>query len=173
MSEKITHYCYIDSPLGLLMLAGDKKFLRLVNFPPGPQAGPQARRPMPHWKANANIFLEVRRELDAYFAGTLQTFSVPLKLGGSAFQKQIWAALIDVPYGETASYGDIAKVVGNPGGSRAVGGANNANPIPIIIPCHRIVGADKSLTGFGSGLKTKRFLLDLEAQHAHIEGRLI
>ena len=151
------------------MLAGGADGLRLINFP----KGPQARKPLPNWQADKTMFAQARAELEAYFNGALQTFTVPLILEGSPFQKQVWAALQKVPYGEFASYGDIAKTLGKPGAARAVGGANNANPIPIIVPCHRIIGADKSLTGFGGGLPIKKFLLDHEAKYAVIEGRLI
>ena len=151
------------------MLAGCADGLRLINFP----KGPQKRKPLPNWQADKNMFAQARTELAAYFSGALQTFTVPLILEGSDFQKQVWAALLKVPYGELASYGDIAKTLGKPGAARAVGGANNANPIPIIVPCHRIIGADKSLTGFGGGLPIKKFLLDHEAKYAVIEGRLI
>ncbi len=169
ISKHITHYCYMDSPLGLLMLAGCKRGLRLVNFP----KGSQARKPLPHWQSNQKMFTQARSQLDAYFGGDLQKFTIPLLLEGTPFQKQVWQALQNIPYGELASYGGIAKVLENSGAARAVGGANNANPIPIIVPCHRVIGADKSLIGFGGGLPTKKFLLDLEAKHAVIDGRLI
>lgn len=169
ISKHITHYGYMDSPLGLLMLAGCERGLRLVNFP----KGSQARKPLPHWKSGGNMFTQAREQLSAYFDGSLQNFTLPILLEGTPFQRQVWQALQNVPYGELASYGDIAKALGNPGASRAVGGANNANPIPIIVPCHRIIGADKSLTGFGGGLPTKKFLLDHEAKYAVIEGRLL
>ena len=169
ISESITYYGYMDSPLGLLMLAGCVQGLRRVNFP----QGSQAQKPLPHWKSSQNMFVQAREQLSAYFAGDLQVFTLPIMLEGTPFQRQVWQALQAIPYGELASYGDIAKTLGKPGASRAVGGANNANPIPIIVPCHRIVGADKSLTGFGGGLPTKKFLLDHEARYAVIEGRLL
>lgn len=169
ISKHITHYCYMDSPLGLLMLAGCSRGLRLVNFP----KGSQARKPLPHWQSGQSLFTHAQQELNDYFAGNLQVFTTPILLEGTVFQKQVWEALCGVSYGQLASYGDIAKSLKKPGAARAVGGANNANPIPIIVPCHRIIGADKSLTGFGGGLPTKKFLLDHEAKHAVIEGRLI
>ncbi|MBL4870582.1 MAG: methylated-DNA--[protein]-cysteine S-methyltransferase, partial [Robiginitomaculum sp.] len=147
ISNHITHYGYMDSPLGLLMLAGCEQGLRLINFP----KGSQARQPLPHWTSEQNMFTQAREQLRAYFDGNLQIFSVPLLLEGTPFQKTVWQALQNVPYGQLASYGDIAKAIGKSGAARAVGGANNANPIPIIVPCHRIIGADKSLTGFGGG----------------------
>jgi methylated-DNA-[protein]-cysteine S-methyltransferase len=169
ISPHITHYCYMDTPLGLLLLAGCKNALRMVSFP----RGEQARKPHPDWIADADMFADAKRELDDYFAGTLTEFKTPMIGEGTDFQKSVWEALCRVPFGELASYGDIAKSLGKPGAARAVGGANNANPIPIIIPCHRIIGADNSLTGFGGGLPTKQFLLDHEARYAVIEGRLI
>lgn len=169
ISPHITHYCYMDTPLGLLLLAGCKDALRMVSFP----RGEQSRNPHPDWIADADMFADAISELEAYFAGTLTEFKTPMVLEGTEFQKAVWEALCKVPFGELASYGDIAKSLGKPGAARAVGGANNANPIPIIVPCHRIIGSDNSLTGFGGGLPTKQFLLDHEAKYAVIEGRLI
>ena len=155
VSEQISHYCYLDSPLGTILLAGCEKSLRLISFP----KGSQARQPLITWQNNSTIFSSARDQLNAYFSGERQDFSIPLILEGSPFQKQVWAALRSIPYGQTASYGDIAHAIGKPGAARAVGGANNANPIPIIIPCHRVIGADQSLTGFGGGMAAKQFLL--------------
>lgn len=169
VSKHITHYTYMDTPLGLLFLAGCVHGLRMISFP----SGSQTRRPLPEWQADKNMFAQAQNELAAYFEGSLHKFTAPIILEGSDFQKQVWAALLSVPFGELASYGDIAKTLGKPGAARAVGGANNANPIPIIVPCHRIIGADKSLTGFGGGLPTKQFLLNHEAKYAVIEGRLL
>lgn len=108
------------------------------------------------------LLKEAVRQLEGYFAGKLQEFSLPLEPEGTAFMKQVWAALCEIPYGRTASYGEIAGKVGRPKAARAVGLANNRNPIPIIIPCHRVIGADGSLTGYAGGLEMKRKLLDLE-----------
>lgn len=107
---------------------------------------------------------EVTDQLGAYFFGTLTDFSVDFHLSGTAFQQQVWKELLKIPYGETISYGDLANRLGNPGGMRAVGAANGQNPIPIIIPCHRVIAADGSLGGYTGGLKIKRQLLDLESQ---------
>jgi methylated-DNA-[protein]-cysteine S-methyltransferase len=104
----------------------------------------------------------VTSQLDDYFAGNRRTFDIPLRLEGTAFQKQVWTALRDIPYGSTTSYGKLAERIGNPAAVRAVGMANGMNPIPIIIPCHRVIGADGSLTGFGGGLELKAQLLKLE-----------
>jgi len=169
VSPHITHYTYMDSPVGLLLLAGCKDALHMICFP----ESSHKRKPDADWIADAELFVDAKRELDEYFAGTRTHFTVPMVLEGTEFQKKVWQALIDVEFGHLATYGDIAKSLGKPGAARAVGGANNANPIPIIVPCHRIIGSDKSLTGFGGGLPTKQYLLDHEAKYAVIEGRLI
>ena len=106
---------------------------------------------------------EARRQLEAYFAGDLRDFDLPLAPEGSEFQLRVWEELSAIPYGETISYGELARRVGDPGAARAVGLANGKNPLPVIVPCHRVIGADGSLTGFGGGLGRKRRLLELEA----------
>ncbi len=161
-SKHITHYDYLETPIGALLLAGCDKYLRFVGF----AQGNQARDPLPEWRRDAQMFAQAKRELTQYFSGERTEFTVPIKLAGSDFQRSVWQALIDVPYGETCSYGDIASAINNPKSSRAVGGANNANPIPVIVPCHRIIGASGSMTGFGGGIPTKEFLLDLEGRTA-------
>ena len=108
----------------------------------------------------------VRRQLDEYFAGARRSFDLPLAPEGTEFQRRVWLALREIPYGETTSYGDLAGRLGRPGASRAVGRANATNPIPIVIPCHRVIGADGSLTGFGGGIDLKRRLLELERGEA-------
>lgn len=169
ISKHITQYCYVDSPIGKLMLAGCVQGLRMICFP----TGPQIKDPLDAWTLTPSCFPQTQHELRAYFDGDLQEFKAPIFLEGTHFQKQVWAALLNVPYGECASYGDIAKAIDNPGSARAVGGANNANPIPIIVPCHRIIGANKSLTGFGGGLNTKKALLSHEAKYAVFPDRLL
>ncbi|MDX1983869.1 MAG: methylated-DNA--[protein]-cysteine S-methyltransferase, partial [Bryobacteraceae bacterium] len=109
-------------------------------------------------------FREVIRQLDAYFKGALHDFDVPLAPLGTPFQRNVWSALREIPYGRTISYGELARRIGNPSASRAVGLANGSNPIAIIVPCHRVIGANGKLTGFGGGLDVKRKLLDLERQ---------
>jgi methylated-DNA-[protein]-cysteine S-methyltransferase len=111
-------------------------------------------------------FGDVEAQLDAYFAGELTEFDVPLAPAGSGFQLAVWAALTRIPYGETASYGEVAAEVGRPDAVRAVGSTNGRNPIAVIIPCHRVIGADGTLVGYGGGLPRKRLLLELEAEHA-------
>ncbi|TCO62451.1 methylated-DNA--[protein]-cysteine S-methyltransferase [Actinocrispum wychmicini] len=110
-------------------------------------------------------FDEVRAQLDAYFAGTLTEFDLPLAMLGTPFQQRVWAALRDIPYGETTSYGELAEQLGNPKASRAVGLANGRNPISVIVPCHRVVGSTGDLTGYGGGIERKRHLLDFERTH--------
>jgi methylated-DNA-[protein]-cysteine S-methyltransferase len=112
------------------------------------------------------VMRETIRQLRLYFAGDLQIFDLPLELVGTEFQKKVWAALVTIPYGETRSYTEIALQIDAPRAVRAVGAANGRNPIPIVVPCHRVIGASGSLVGFGGGLEWKRLLLDLEAKHA-------
>jgi methylated-DNA-[protein]-cysteine S-methyltransferase len=111
---------------------------------------------------------EVKRQLTEYFSGVRKTFELPLAMTGTDFQKRCWSALREIPYGETRSYGDMARAVGSPKAFRAVGMANHRNPIAIIVPCHRVIGSNGSLTGFGGGLDVKAFLLSLEKKYAHI-----
>jgi len=148
---------WIDSPLGKLLLVGDGESLTRLAMSPRPNDVPDGAR------EDASAFAEVEAQLGAYFAGELTDFDVPLAPRGSEFQLSVWNALLDIPYGETASYGEIARQVGRPDAVRAVGTTNGRNPIAVIIPCHRVIGADGSLTGFGGGLERKRALLDLEA----------
>lgn len=115
---------------------------------------------------SSSLMRETIRQLRLYFAGELQIFDLPLELIGTEFQKKVWAALVTIPYGETRSYTEIAAQIGAPRAVRAVGAANGRNPIPIVVPCHRVIGASGSLVGFGGGLEWKRLLLDLEAKHA-------
>jgi methylated-DNA-[protein]-cysteine S-methyltransferase len=148
----------MDSPIGGLLLAGDGEALSRVYF----QAGPRPRRPSPEWCHEERALAQARQELEEYFAGTRQTFDVPLAPQGTPFQLQVWQALRRIPYGQTVAYGELARQLGFPAGARAVGLANGANPLPIIVPCHRVIGADGSLTGFGGGLPIKHALLTLE-----------
>ena len=125
-------------------------------------------RPEPGWTRDEDhpLLREARRQLELYFAGALRRFDLPLRLDGTPFQRRVWDALLEIPYGETRSYADIARHLAPPGVARAVGQANAANPIAIIVPCHRVVAADGSLGGYGGGLHRKRFLLDLEERAA-------
>ena len=112
------------------------------------------------------LLVETGRQLAAYFDGRLDSFDLPLRIIGTDFQQRCWRALLTIPYGETRSYGEMAKQIGNPEAVRAVGAANGQNPLPIVVPCHRVIGRDGKLVGFGGGLPLKRLLLDLEARHA-------
>lgn len=154
-------YTCMPSPVGELLLAGDGTTLRLVGFPQGPRAAEKV--PSPDWRRDDAAFDEPRRQLAAWFAGELRHFDLPLDLRGSDFQVRVWKALADIPYGQTCSYGALAARLGEPSAGRAVGAANGRNPLPIVLPCHRVIGADGSLTGFGGGLAIKRRLLEHEA----------
>ena len=156
------YYCYLDTPIGELLLAGDDDALSLVSFP----EGSMRRDPEPDWIYNEKPFVAARRQLTEYFAGERREFDLPLKLSGTEFQMSVLEALQQIPYGETTSYADIAERVGRPKAVRAVGAANGRNPIPIIVPCHRVIGSHGELTGFGGGLDTKEALLRLEAEHS-------
>lgn len=152
-------YAHMESPVGALLLARDDEGLRVISFP----SGHKARAPEPGWqKTDIAEFDDTTSQLTAYFDGETTEFDLPLKPEGTPFQMAVWEALQDIPYGETISYGELAKRIGKPSASRAVGAANGANPLPIVIPCHRVIGADNSLTGFGGGVDIKEFLLEHE-----------
>lgn len=148
----------IDSPVGPLLLAADGTGLTRVHF----QGGPAPLQPPASWRHDTTPFTETIAQLAEYFAGQRRTFQVPLAPAGTPFQLAVWQALRAIPYGKTVSYGHLARQLGHTNGARAVGLANGANPLPIIVPCHRVIGADGSLTGFGGGLPIKRALLSLE-----------
>jgi methylated-DNA-[protein]-cysteine S-methyltransferase len=154
------YYTTFDSPVGPLLLAGDSNALMRVSF----ESSKHSAVPQTGWKQNRAAFAEVIRQLQAYFRGELRVFDVPLAMEGTEFQLRVWNALRAIPYGETISYAQLAERIGNPKAVRAVGLANGSNPIPIIVPCHRVIGSDGSLTGFGGGLSTKKKLLELESK---------
>jgi methylated-DNA-[protein]-cysteine S-methyltransferase len=156
MSE--TLYTFMETPIGRLLLAGDGQRLSLIGFP----RGKGLVTPRPHWRRDDDAFGRVKEQLQEYFDGTRREFDLPLDLRGTGFQLTVWCELARIPYGETISYGELARRIGEPTASRAVGAANGANPIPIVIPCHRVIGANGSLTGFGGGIETKKWLLALE-----------
>lgn len=155
------YYCYFDTPIGELLLAGEGGALSMIGFP----KGSMRREPEADWIFNETQLADVSRQLREYFSGERKEFDLPLKLSGTEFQVSVLEALQDIPYGETTSYGEIAKRIGRPKAVRAVGAANGRNPIPIIVPCHRVIGSTGDLTGFGGGLDTKEALLRLEAEH--------
>jgi methylated-DNA-[protein]-cysteine S-methyltransferase len=148
-------YTTIDSPIGELLLAGDEGGLRRVWMSPFTVD--------PEWSRDDELMAGAREQLEQYFRGERREFDLPLKLEGNSFELSVWGALRSIPYGETASYGEVARALGHPDAPRAVGAANGRNPVAIVVPCHRAIGADGSLTGYGGGLERKRFLLDLEA----------
>lgn len=150
-------YTYLDTPVGPLLLAGEAQLSR-VSFP----EGSMAFEPDAGWQRDDAAFPEARQQLSEYFEGTRREFNMPLDVRGTPFQKRVLEALRGIPYGETRSYKDIAQRIGSPLAVRAVGAANGSNPIPVIIPCHRVIGSNGKLTGFGGGLPTKQYLLDLE-----------
>lgn len=152
------HYTHVTTPIGPLLVAGDEVGLRCIGFP----RGSGTRVPEPGWREDATPLREAVRQLAAYFHGELQEFTLDLAPVGTPFRLRVWDALREIPYGETRTYGDIARAIGQPAASRAVGGANHANPLPIVIPCHRVIGSTGKLTGFGGGLDTKATLLELE-----------
>jgi methylated-DNA-[protein]-cysteine S-methyltransferase len=150
-------YVIVDSPIGCLSLQTDGVALTglYMDVPGRPQQS------MSGWRedSTAGPLPQAARQLEEYFAGKRREFDVPLRLSGTAFQQRVWQALTEIPYGETLSYGDLARRIGNPNASRAVGLANGRNPISILVPCHRVIGADGSLTGYGGGLERKQWLL--------------
>ncbi|MCR9279927.1 MAG: methylated-DNA--[protein]-cysteine S-methyltransferase [Pseudomonadaceae bacterium] len=156
------YYTFVGSPIGQLLLAGEDDALSILAF----QSGPKARGADTHWERDDERFAEAGRQLAEYFAGKRRQFELPLAPSGTPFQLSVYEALARVPYGETVSYLDLAKEIGNPKAVRAVGGANGANPLAIVLPCHRVIGSSGSLTGFGGGLDVKRFLLELETNNS-------
>jgi methylated-DNA-[protein]-cysteine S-methyltransferase len=158
------NFTQLDSPLGPLLLVADASGLCQVNFARNGRNAPAN----PGWREDASAFAQPIRQLSAYFAGELETFDLPLAPQGTPFQQKVWDELLNIPYGETISYGELAKRIGNPNASRAVGLANGSNPIPIIIPCHRVIGSNGKLTGYGGGLPIKEKLLALERRQLRL-----
>ncbi len=156
------YYCYLSTTIGELLLAGDENALCFIGF----AEGSMRLEPESDWIFSEKPFAAAQDQLTSYFAGERKTFDLPLKPNGTEFQLQVLAELQKIPYGTTASYGDIAKRIGRPKAVRAVGAANGRNPLPIIIPCHRVIGSSGKLTGFGGGLPTKEALLRLELEHS-------
>lgn len=153
-------YTYMNTPIGRLLIAGDEAGIRRIGFPM--KGTPQ---PVPGgWRESPRAFTRATAQLEAYFAGELTEFDLILSPETTPFQTKVLAELATLPYGSTISYGELARRIGNPRAARAVGMANGRNPIPIIIPCHRVIGANGDLTGFGGGLEMKRWLLALETK---------
>lgn len=156
----LTRYSTLDTPLGELLLLGNGRALTGVymdaqKYAPAADSG-RVR--------DDNAFGAAREQLQAYFSGTLQRFDLPLELAGTEFQRRVWAALLEIPFGATESYGALARRIGMPNASRAVGLANGHNPVSIIVPCHRVIGGTGALTGYGGGLDRKRWLLAHESR---------
>lgn len=155
-------YKTMESMVGeLTLVAGDRELVAVLWQGDNPGRVPLG--PVMEDKNHA-VLVETKRQLDEYFAGNRKSFSLPLSFRGTAFQKKIWAALLTIPFGETRSYGQIARQIGNPGAARAVGAANGKNPLSIIAPCHRVIGSGGALTGFAGGLEIKACLLALEKE---------
>jgi methylated-DNA-[protein]-cysteine S-methyltransferase len=160
------YYRYLETPIGELLLAGEDEALCLIGFP----EGPMQRTPEVGWTYNLGPFQAAADQLLEYFAGYRKDFALPIQLSGTSFQLRVLDELRKIPYGESVSYGDIALRIGKPKAVRAVGTANGRNPIPIIVPCHRVIRANGDLTGFGGGVKTKKALLKLEAENTRFPG---
>jgi len=159
------YYCYINSPVGDLLLAGDEDALRLVGFP----EGSMRREPEADWIFSEKPFVDAAEQLSDYFAGKRHSFDLNLRPDGTEFQLRVLEELQRIPYGSTVSYGEIAERIGKPKAVRAVGAANGRNPIPIIIPCHRVIGSNGKMTGFGGGIPTKKALLRLELESSQFQ----
>jgi len=159
MTMTTIRYRRIDSPVGPLTVAASDAGLHAIEFPSNRHP---VRRDRDWQEGDHPLLRRAESQLDEYFAGERQAFDLPLAPRGTPFQREVWFALASIPYGRTASYAQLAAQVDRPTATRAVGAANGRNPLPIVLPCHRVIGADGSLTGFGGGLPTKRFLLELD-----------
>ena len=157
-------YARIESPLGSLLLAADDAGLRQIRF----VNGRHPANPDPSWQQDSIPLQPTIRQLRAYFAGELEEFDLKLAPEGTPFRLNVWRELCEIPFGKTISYGELARRIGNPKASRAVGLANGSNPIPIVIPCHRVIGSNGKLTGYGGGLPIKEKLLALEQRHLRL-----
>lgn len=157
-------YAFLDSPIGRLLLAGDANGLQQILF----STDGRPASPDPEWIEDSSALAEAILQLKAYFAGELENFDLSLSPQGTPFQRKVWIELQKIPYGKTISYGELARRIGNPKASRAVGLANGSNPISIVIPCHRVIGSDGKLTGYGGGLPIKEKLLALERRQLRL-----
>ena len=157
------NYGWMESPVGELLIVADETTLRMISFREGRYPGKVADG----WRRGGAVVANAREQLGEYFAGRRRLFDLPLAPSGTAFQLRVWQALQDIPYGATCSYGEQARVMGQPRAVRAVGAANGRNPIPIVVPCHRVIGGDGRLTGYAGGLGIKKFLIELEGRHVN------
>jgi methylated-DNA-[protein]-cysteine S-methyltransferase len=153
LHHETRRFCWYESPIGILKIVEDDQGITEVSFQD--EKGTDQRE-------NSLYLDETRRQLEEYFAGIRRSFDVPLSLKGTAFQKKVWHALMNIPYGKTASYQDIASSIGSEKASRAIGNANHHNPVVVIVPCHRVIRADGSIGGYGGGIERKKYLLNLE-----------
>ena len=151
-------YRTIETELGPVMIAGDQDGIHFISL----LDGPKGESPHADWEEDKTALSDEVEQLQSYLAGDRQDFDMALAPKGTDFQEAVWQALLTIPYGHTLSYGELAERIGKPTAARAVGAANGANPIGIVIPCHRVIGADGSLTGYGGGLQNKKTLLELE-----------
>jgi len=163
-------YSTINTPIGKILLASTNKGICWVSYDTGPDVVTDLKQWGKRWLSSDRLIEEqtavlqaAAQQLQEYFQGMRKDFSIPFELYGTEFQRKVWQALLQIPYGEVHSYKEVAKAIGSPKAVRAVGGANNRNPLSIFIPCHRVVGADGSLVGYGGGLPIKEYLLKLEA----------
>lgn len=156
----MTYYTTIDTPFCKIIITGNKNGISGLHLDTG--EGKREFTIADDWIQNDSIFIEARKQIIAYCEGKLTKFNLPLQLHGTEFQKKVWTTLSEIPFGEVRTYGEIAQSIGNRNSSRAVGMANSKNPIPLIIPCHRVIGANGSLTGFAHGLTIKEQLLEFE-----------
>ncbi len=157
-------HCTVDTPIGRLTLVASDDGLSEIHFP-NERTGRAADGPA---EPDHPVLVETARQLEEYFAGERTEFDLPLRPAGTPFQLDAWRALTKIPYGKTVSYGEQATRIGHPGRARAIGAANGRNPLPIVVPCHRVIGADGSLVGFGGGLDVKAWLLDHERRVAGV-----
>ena len=157
------NYGWMESPVGELLIVADETTLRMISFREGRYPGKVADG----WRRGGAVVANAREQLGEYFAGRRRRFDLPLAPSGTAFQLHAWQALQDIPYGATCSYGEQARAMGQPREVRAVGAANGRNPIPIVVPCHRVIGGDGRLTGYAGGLDIKKFLIELEGRHVN------
>lgn len=162
MQRSEVRYGLVESPVGPLLIARKKEGFASIWF----QSGQGVLRADPGWIEDPKAVTEAARQLEEYFGGLRMEFDLPLAPKGTPFQRKVWKALLRIRYGETVSYGDVARWIGMPNASRAVGAANGRNPLPIVVPCHRVIGSGGKLTGYGGGLEVKQTLLALERRYA-------
>ena len=157
-------YTLEDSPIGSLLLVGNEQALHGLYM----QDGRKPKQIDLRWQRSTSCFADAKAQLREYFAGERHAFELALVMAGTPFEQRVWSALTEIPYGETRSYGELARTLGQPSAARAVGLANGRNPISVVVPCHRVIGANGTLTGYGGGLERKRILLELEGAQAQL-----